>query len=128
LRFGGKELFTQKDSMDQPGAVKVLIVNEEGQYLAGTATAWGFTDERSQARVFDYWQDHVPEMLALVKNAHAEVWIAVKLDAYEADEFCDRCGSRISALTAFFTGKEFLCIACRGADVSDKERRQPDSG
>jgi hypothetical protein len=104
-------------AMNEPGTVKVLIVNEDGQYLSGTATAWGFTNERSEARVFDYWQDHVPEMLALVKNAHAKVWIAVKLDACESDEFCDRCGSRMAAPAAFFNGREFLCGACRQARV-----------
>lgn len=100
-------------SMNQPGEIKVLIVNEEGQYLAGTATNWGFTEERTRARVFDFCQDHVPEMLSLVKNAHGIVWIAVKLDTCEAYEFCDRCGSRMTALLAFFNGVEFLCEACR---------------
>ena len=35
-------------------AVKVLIVNDDGEDLAGTATHWEFTDDRTQARVFDY--------------------------------------------------------------------------
>ena len=99
--------------MNESGAIKVLVVNEDGQYLAGTATDWGFTEERTRARVFDYWQDHIPEMLSLVKNAHGIVWIAVKLDAREAYEFCDRCGSRMTALAAFFNGSEFLCEGCR---------------
>ena len=43
--------------------VKVLIVNDDGQYLAGTATNWEFTDDRSQARVFDYQEDRVAETI-----------------------------------------------------------------
>src|SRR5208337_149190 len=42
-------------SMNDREAVKVLIVNDDGQYLAGTATDWEFTDDRRQATVFDYW-------------------------------------------------------------------------
>jgi len=99
--------------MNASETIKVLVVNEDGQYLAGTATHWGFTELREQARVFDYWQDHVPEMLSLVKNAHHMVWIAVKLDPAEAYEYCDRCGSRMASLVAFFSGTEFLCEACR---------------
>jgi hypothetical protein len=95
--------------------IKVLIVNEDGQYLSGTATHWLFTDDRSQARVFDYHADHVQEMLELVRKAHAIVWIAVRLDPREAYEFCDRCGSRMTAWMTFFTGTQFLCADCQGA-------------
>ena len=31
-------------SMNDREAVKVLIVNDDGQYLAGTATDWKFTE------------------------------------------------------------------------------------
>jgi hypothetical protein len=99
--------------MKDAGGIKVLIVNEEGLYLAGTATHWDFTEERTRARVFDYWQDDVEKMLNLVKNAHGIVWIAVRLDPGEAYEFCDRCGARITAVLAFFNGEQFLCGPCR---------------
>ncbi len=91
---------------------KVLIVNEEGQYLAGTATQWEFTEDRTRARVFDYARDRVAEQIALVRKAHGTVWAAIKLDPREAYEFCDRCGSRMLAFRAFFDGKLFLCAHC----------------
>ena len=78
--------------MNDRVAVKVLIVNDDGQYLAGTATHWEFTDDRSQARVFDYLEDRVAETIELIRQAHGRVWIAVKLDPREVYEFCDRCG------------------------------------
>ena len=78
--------------MNDRVAVKVLIVNDDGQYLAGTATHWEFTDNRSQARVFDYLEDRVAETIDLIRKAHGRVWIAVKLDPREVYEFCDRCG------------------------------------
>jgi len=47
--------------MNDRVAVKVLIVNDDGQYLAGTATEWEFTEDRTRARVFDYVGDRVAE-------------------------------------------------------------------
>jgi len=93
--------------------IKVLIVNEGGQYLAGTAAHWEFTEDRTRARVFDYLQDRVREQLQLVRNAYHTIWIAVKLDPREAYEFCDQCGGRMSALQASFDGTLFLCSGCR---------------
>jgi len=99
--------------MDESEIVKVLIVNEDGQYLAGTATQWEFTEDRSRARVFDYVEENVASILGLIQKSHGTVWIAVKLDPREAYEFCDCCGARMTALRAFFDGTQFLCPACR---------------
>jgi len=94
-------------------AIKVLIVNDDGQYLAGTATEWEFTDDRARARVFDYLGDRVADQIELVRKAHGRVWIAVKLDPLEVYEFCDRCGCRMRAVRAYFDGEQFLCGDCK---------------
>jgi hypothetical protein len=99
--------------MTAPETIKVLIVNEEGQYLAGTGTHWEFTEDRSRARVFDYQQDHVAQQIELVRAAYKTVWVAIRLDPREAYEFCDRCGSRMVSTRAYFDGKQFLCPLCR---------------
>jgi hypothetical protein len=99
--------------MNDRVAVKVLIVNDDGQYLAGTATHWEFTDDRSQAKVFDYLEDRVAETIELIRNAHGRVWIAMKLDPREVYEFCDRCGSRMRTFQMYFDGRQFLCEVCR---------------
>jgi hypothetical protein len=99
--------------MNDAAVVKVLIVNEEGHYLAGTATHWEFTEDRTRARVFDYDRDHVAEQIRLVRKAHGTVWVAVRLDPSEAFEFCDWCGCRMTAWRAFFDGRQFLCPDCR---------------
>ncbi len=99
--------------MSEIDAIKVLIVNEEGQYLAGTATHWEFTEERTRARVFDYQRDRVAEQIQLVRKAHGMVWVALKLDPSETFEFCDRCGARMTSWRAFFDGHQFLCMVCR---------------
>ena len=93
--------------------VKVLIVNENGHYLAGTATHWEFTEDRARAKVFDYLEDQVPAILRLVQKSNGRVWIAVKLDPHESSEFCDRCGTRLPAYNMFFDGSQVVCPACR---------------
>jgi hypothetical protein len=104
--------------MNDRDPVKVLIVNDDGQYLAGTATHWEFTDDRSQAKVFDYLEDRVADTIELIRKAHGRVWIAVKLDPREVLEFCDRCGRRMHAPRAYFDGQRFLCADCRAAGPS----------
>ena len=99
--------------MKEAAPIKVLIVNENGQYLSGTAAHWEFTEDRQRAKVFDYEKDKVADQLRLVRKAFGSVWIAVKLDPREAYEFCDRCGNRIMALKVFFDGQQFLCRDCR---------------
>ncbi len=99
--------------MTEPETIKVLIVNEEGQYLTGTATHWEFTEDRARAKVFDYHRDHVADQIKLVRNARGTIWVAVRLDPREAYEFCDRCGSRMVSVKAYFDGQQFLCSACR---------------
>ena len=101
--------------MNDHEAVKVLIVNDDGQYLAGTALEWEFTDDRTRARVFDTVRDRVAEQIDLVRRAHGGVWTAVKLDLREVYEFCDRCGCRMRAFQAFYDGEQFLCGDCKHA-------------
>ena len=101
--------------MSEPETIKVLIVNDDGQYLTGTAFAWEFTDDRSKAKVFDYHRDHVAESIDLIRKAEGKVWIAVRLDPREVYEFCDRCGCRQRAFKVFYDGRQFLCGECKEA-------------
>ncbi len=93
-------------------AIKVLIVNQEGQYLTGTACEWEFTDDRTRAKVFDFRKDRVADQIEMVRRLHGKVWIAVRLDPREAYEFCDRCGSRALPVQTYFDGENFLCPDC----------------
>ena len=101
--------------MNDRETIKVLIVNDDGQYLAGSATDWEFTEDRGKAKVFDYHADRVAERIELVRKAQGRVWIAVKIDPREVHEFCDRCGHRMPAFRAFFDGQQFLCVDCKEA-------------
>ena len=102
-------------SMKGREAVKVLIVNDDGHYLAGTASEMEFTDDRSKAKVFDFHADRVQERIELVRKAHGQVWIALKIDPREVYEFCDRCGCRMRSFRAFYDGTQFLCGDCKAA-------------
>ena len=99
--------------MNDQSAIRVIIRNERGQYLTGTSTAWLFSDDRAQARVFDYWRDRIPEQIELVRRVHGATWIPVRLEPREAHEICDRCGRHILCFHAFFDGHQFLCGSCR---------------
>jgi hypothetical protein len=105
----------QNSFLNELEPIKVLIVNEDGHYLSGTALQWEFTNERCRARVFDYSDDRVAQQIELVKKVHGMVWIAGKLDPREAFEFCDRCGGRMVAPRAYFDGLQFLCGECRAS-------------
>ena len=107
--------------MNDREAVKVLIVNDDGQYLAGTAADREFTDDRSRAAVFDYTADRVAERIESVRRAQGRVWIAVRLHPREVYEFCDRCGCRMRALRTFFDGQQFLCEDRQDGDAAGAE-------
>jgi hypothetical protein len=99
--------------MNDREAVKVLIINDDGQYLTGTAIEWDFTEDRSKATVFDYHGDRVAERIELVRKAQGQTWIAVRLDPREIYEFCDQCGCRKLVFKMLFDGRQFLCGDCR---------------
>lgn len=104
---------TMSQASNAPAGLKVLIVDDDGRYLAGTATAWEFTEDRSKARVFDYVRDEVAEKIEMVRKVQGRVWIAVRLDPREIYEFCDLCGQRMVAAKAYFDGTRFLCGRCQ---------------
>ena len=103
--------------MNDREAVKVLIVNDDGQYLTGTYNVWEFTEDRSKATIFDYVEDQVADKIELVRKVRGRVWIAVKLDPREVYEFCDVCGRRTRAFRMYFDGQRFLCADCRTAET-----------
>ena len=100
--------------MNDREAVKVLIVNDDGQYLAGTATDWEFTDDRSKATVFDY--------LERPGGGDASIWSARPTGGFGSPLSWTRgkCMSFVTGADAgcgpsrlFFDGQQFLCGDCR---------------
>jgi hypothetical protein len=101
-------------AMNELHAIKVILRNQEGNYLAGDFEHGEFTDDRAKARVFDYVQDRVREQLDSMRAARGSAWVAVRLDPREAYEICDRCGRRVMSFRALFDGARYLCDECSG--------------
>ncbi len=99
--------------MTDPRGIKVLLRTLDGRYLAGEPEAWSFTPISSEARVFSYIADRIPEQLERLERDHGLVLLAVPVDPHDRYETCDRCGSRMLAFRAFFDGHEYLCPECR---------------
>ncbi|HWW01649.1 MAG TPA: hypothetical protein VNZ64_18265 [Candidatus Acidoferrum sp.] len=99
--------------MQEHRAIKVVLRNLDGQYLAGHQGAWTFADEGKDARVFDYVADRIPEQLETLECQHGLVLIAVAVDPRDRYEVCDRCGQHVMSLKTFFDGTQYLCPECR---------------
>lgn len=99
--------------MDDRGTIQVLIRNGEGKYLAGHQGDWSFTEQREQARIFDYVADHIPEQLELLQRYRNLDLSVIPIDPRERYEICDHCGKRVMSFRAFFDGHEYLCPDCR---------------
>jgi hypothetical protein len=97
----------------EPPDIKVVIRNPQGKYLAGNATNWFFTDERSAAIIFDYRADRVPEQLEQIRKAHGLALAADPVPLDEIYETCDRCQELFMPSMILFDGKRFLCAECR---------------
>ena len=60
--------------------MKVLIRNEQGQYLSRHRGQIAFVERREQAYVYDTEEDHVDDQLAIVKERYGWTWTAEPLD------------------------------------------------
>jgi formylmethanofuran dehydrogenase subunit E len=98
--------------MNDPHAIKVILRNQEGNYLAGEFEQDEFTNERAKARVFDCVQDSVRERLDSMRKTRGSAFVAVRVDPREAYEICDQCGRRVMSFRALFDGARFLCDQC----------------
>lgn len=101
--------------MDDLHAIKVLIRNPEGKFLAGHEDGWWFTDDRARARVFDYLSDHIGEQLELLRDTGGRGWSVVPIDPKEIHEVCDQCGRYFLSFRVFFDGQHYTCAECRAA-------------
>jgi hypothetical protein len=108
--FGGSQ--NSLPGVNDSHAIKVILQDREGRYLAGNMTQAEFTDERAKARVFDYVQDRVREQIELLHKTHGTTWVAVRVDPREAYEICDLCGRRVMSFKALFDGTRFVCAEC----------------
>ncbi|HWH71609.1 MAG TPA: hypothetical protein VNT26_19710 [Candidatus Sulfotelmatobacter sp.] len=112
--------------MSDPRAIKVVLRGPDGRYVAGHQGAWIFTEDRAQARVFDYLADRIAEQLELLHKNQGIIWTVVPVDPRERYEICDHCGHRVMTFKVFFDGRQYLCPDCRIKTV-DSNRPLPES-
>ena len=92
--------------------MKVRIRNPEGKYLASEAAGWGFSEDCSNALVFDYVAHHVAEQLEVIRRSQGLVLEAVEVAPKEILETCDVCQELLSPFNIVFDGKAFRCRDC----------------
>ena len=98
--------------MDDKHAIKVVIRGPDGRFLKGAPEDWSFTEDRTEARVFDFVRDCIAEQLEILRQDRGIQWEAEPIDPRERYEICDQCGKRVMAFRAFFDGQCYLCPEC----------------
>jgi hypothetical protein len=93
-------------------AIKVIIRSPDGKFVKGEPKEWTFTENRAEARVFDYVGDCIAEQLDELRTDHGIQWVAEPIDPRERYEVCDGCGKRVMAFKAFFDGRLYCCPDC----------------
>jgi hypothetical protein len=101
--------------MDLFSDYRVVVRNARGQYLAEDSTRRFFTDDRSQAMVFNFRTDNVQEQLEAILKEQGVLLTADPVPPEEIYETCDRCKELFMPYMTFFDGKQFLCADCRAA-------------
>ncbi len=92
--------------------IKVVLRTPDGHYLGGGPTEWEFTDNLTDAAVFDYLADQIESQVEAIRETHGIALEAVHVSATELCETCDRCKEIVLPTTAFFNGRQFLCPDC----------------
>ena len=107
--------------MAGPDSSKVVIRTTEGRYLGGDVNNLRLVNDVYGAVLLDPTEIRMEETLLELRNVTGLVFEALPLKLEEVFETCDGCGQMVIPLMAFFDGKKFLCLDCRGAGA-DKVR------
>lgn len=99
--------------MSERHAIHVVLRDGYGRYLAGQQNLWSFTEDLSEARVFDFIRDRIAEQLETLRREHGLALNVVPVDPAERYEVCDTCGQRAMPYSIFFDGEHYTCSDCR---------------
>ena len=94
---------------------RVVIRNAHGEYLTENDNGVFFTDDRSQATVFNFRSDQVQDQLDFILKTQGIPLVADPVPLEEIYETCDRCKELFMPSMTFFDGHQFLCPDCRGS-------------
>jgi len=104
---------TQRHTSNLPPDVRVMIRNEQGNYLAQDDYGLFFTNDRSAAMVFSYRADCVAQQLEQLQKARGIALAVEPVPPEEIYEHCDRCQDLFMPWMVYFDGRQFLCADCR---------------
>lgn len=99
--------------MRQRHAIHVVLRDGYGRYLAGHRNEWVFTDDFSEARIFDFVGDHIAEQLDALHRNHGLQLNVIAVDPLDRYEICDVCGNRAMPYSTYFDGTKYFCPDCR---------------
>jgi hypothetical protein len=104
--------------MRERHAIHVVLRDGYGRYLTGQRDSWVFTEDFSEARVFDFVADHIAEQLDALRNHGLQLNI-IAVDPLDGYEVCDICGHRAMPYSTFFDGRKYFCPDCRPPQTQD---------
>ena len=104
--------------MDERHAIHVVLRDNCGRYLAGKRNMWVFTEDFTQARVFDFVRDRIAAQIDALNREHGLALSIVAVDPLERYEVCDKCGNRAMPYSIFFDGRNYFCPGCLSNPVS----------
>ncbi len=99
--------------MREPHAIHVVLRDGYGRYLAGQKNTWSFTEEFTEARVFDFVTDRIAEQVEVLRRNHGLELAIIAVDPLDRYEICDVCGHHAMAYSTFFDGTHYFCPDCR---------------
>jgi len=106
--------------MRERHAIHVVLQDGFGRYLAGQRNSWSFTEDFSQARIFDFIRDRIAEQVEMLRREHGLELSILAVDPLERYEVCDVCGNRNMPYSTFFDGNRFLCSNCSTAEAKSQ--------
>jgi hypothetical protein len=92
--------------------IHVVLQDGFGRYLAGQKDTWSFTEDFTQAKVFDFIRDCISEQVEILRRDHGVELTILAVDPVERYEVCDFCGHRAMPYSTFFDGKHYFCRDC----------------
>jgi hypothetical protein len=82
----------------------------------GGPSEWDFTDDLSEAAVFNYLGGQVEKNIQAIQQSHGLELEIIHVASHDFSEKCDRCDLAVPPTLAVFTGRQFLCPNCSGSD------------
>ena len=96
---------------DQEG-IKVRICDTYGYYLTDTEGSLDFSRNKHNARIFDYHQDHVVDLVIHAARKLETQWFLDPVDEQLRGELCEKCGSLKAVTDTIFSGSAYHCRKC----------------